>query len=246
MLTAWRGGDAREDLRRRAHGTIGLSRVHPQRSKPVIGLVGGIGAGKSLVASMMEAMGAKVIDSDKLAHEVYSEPAVRAVVRSWWGDTVFLSSGDVDRRAIARIVFADAGELRRLEGLLYPRIESRRGEIVRSAQSDPQVSVIVVDAPKLFEAGVDRECDAIVFVDADRATRAARVRSSRGWDETELERRERSQAPLEEKRSKADFVILNTADPDSLRRQVSDVLAQIWASSKVRKRPGFDEASSRT
>ncbi len=195
----------------------------------MIGLVGGIGAGKSLVASMFERLGAKVIDSDKLAHEVYAEPDVRAVIRGWWGDSVFQPSGEVDRRAIAAIVFSDADALQRLEALLYPRIESRRMAIMRDVEDDPSVSAIVVDAPKLFEAGVDRECDAVVFVEADRALRLQRVSTSRGWNEEELSRREQSQAPLAEKRSRADFVVANNADVDELRRQVGDILSRVLA-----------------
>ena len=178
---------------------------------------------------MFERLGAKVIDSDKLAHEVYAEPDVRAVIRGWWGDSVFQPSGEVDRRAIAAIVFSDADALQRLEALLYPRIESRRMAIMRDVEDDPSVSAIVVDAPKLFEAGVDRECDAVVFVEADRALRLQRVSTSRGWNEEELSRREQSQAPLAEKRSRADFVVANNADVDELRRQVGDILSRVLA-----------------
>lgn len=178
---------------------------------------------------MFERLGARVIDSDKLAHEVYAEPSVRTVVREWWGDSVFQSSGDIDRRAIASIVFADEEALRRLEALLYPRIEKRRAEIMQRVEHDPQVTAIVIDAPKLFEAGVDRECDAVVFVEADRERRLRRVSTFRGWDEAELDRRERSQSPLEEKRSRSDYVVTNNADEGELRRQVDDVLSRVLA-----------------
>jgi len=179
---------------------------------------------------MFERLGAKVIDSDKLAHEVYADPDVRAAIREWWGDSVFQPSGEVDRRAIAGIVFSDADALRRLEALLYPRIESRRRAIMHEVEQDPGVSAIVIDAPKLFEAGVDRDCDAVVFVEADQGLRRDRVSTSRGWDEEELNRRERSQAPLEEKRSRADYVVTNNADSDELRRQIDDVLSRVLTS----------------
>ena len=187
---------------------------------------------------MLERLGAKIIDSDKLAHDVYAEADVRAAIRDWWGDSVFRPTGEVDRRAIANIVFANQDALRRLEALLYPRIEKRRAEIMKAVEHDPQVSAIVIDAPKLFEAGVDRDCDAVVFVEADRELRLRRVSTSRGWDEAELDRRERSQSPLEEKRSRSDYVVTNDADEGKLRRQVDDVLSRVLA---AHCRPGSSE-----
>jgi dephospho-CoA kinase len=86
---------------------------------------------------------------------------------------------------------------------------------------------MVVDAPLLFEAGIDRECDAVVFVDCPREERLARVKSTRGWDEDDLTRREAAQWPLERKRAACGHVIHNSRDRDDVERQVRAVLASI-------------------
>ena len=96
-------------------------------------------------------------------------------------------------------MFADVEERRRLESLLHPLVHAARVEVIRRASADGARAVIV-DAPLLFEAGVDQECDAVVFVEASREVRARRVKESRGWDSDELARRESTQMPIEEKR----------------------------------------------
>lgn len=201
----------------------------PARSgrKPVIGIVGGIGSGKSFVADVLRELGCAVIDSDRLAHAELNNPDVQAELRKWWGDAVVDDSGLVDRRAVGRIVFRDPAELKRLERLLYPRIEAERQRIMTSLGDDPAVSAFALDAPKLYEAGLDRSCDAIVFVDADRDVRLARLRDSRGWSSDELQRRENLQDPLDSKKARADYVVSNNSSPDELRRQVIRVFELI-------------------
>lgn len=197
----------------------------------MIGLVGGIGAGKSEVAQAFEALGAKVIDSDCLAHEELNHPDVVALLRSWWGEKVIRADGTVDRRAVAKVVFQDSSALSRLEDLLYPRIERRRKAIMASLGADPNVKAFVLDAPKLVEAGLASVCDKIVFVEAERSRRIARLARSRRWTEEELDRREKNQCPLNQKRALADYVIDNNSGIDTLREQVVQVLSSLLASS---------------
>lgn len=199
--------------------------------KPVIGLVGGIGAGKSSVAQAFETLGAMVIDSDRLAHEELNQPDVLELLRTWWGGKVVREDGSADRAALAKIVFEDSAALSRLESLLYPRIESRRKAIMAAKATDPSVRAFVLDAPKLVEAGLAGVCDKIVFVEAERSRRIARLAESRGWTEEELARREKNQCPLNQKRELADYVIVNNSGIDTLREQVSEVLSSLLASS---------------
>ena len=114
-------------------------------AKPVIGLAGGIGAGKSTVAQMLGDRGARVIDSDRIAREELDHPDVRVVLRHWWGDSVCGPQGRVDRGRVADIVFPDAAERKRLEGLIHPRVAARRREQIAAARSDPAVRMIVLD-----------------------------------------------------------------------------------------------------
>lgn len=198
-------------------------------------MTGSIGAGKSTVAALLESLGAAVVDSDRLAHEELADPEVATILKSWWGEGVERPDGGVDREAVASIVFNDAAQLARLEELLYPRIHSRRKALCSRHQQDNAAAAIVIEAPKLYEAGVDGECDVVLFVDAERALRVERVRQVRGWTEEELSRRENLQNSVDKKRRKADYVIENNSSIDALSSTVEKVFAKVLAScSQVR------------
>ncbi len=207
-----------------------LSDAPLKRNKPAIGLLGGIGAGKSTVAQILASRGGAIIDSDRLGHEVLGDPEVVAILRQWWGSDVFGPDGRVDRGRVGAVVFDQPKELKRLEELLYPRIGERRAVLSAKYQADPVVTVIVLDAPKLLEVGLDAECDALIFVDAEWPVRVRRVAEARDWTEEELRRREKLQKPLDMKKARADHVVVNQAGVDALRSQVERVLSQVQAS----------------
>jgi dephospho-CoA kinase len=197
--------------------------------KPIIGITGGIGSGKSTVAGMFGEIGCLVISSDEQVRQAYQDPAIVAEIRNWWGDDVLQSDGQLNRRKIADIVFNDPEQRKRLEGLLHPRVSELRAQRMAEAGDDPQVTAIIWDTPLLFEAGLRGGCDAIVFVEAPLVQRLQRVTHDRGWDEAELRRREKSQWPLDKKREISDYIIDNTADADYVRGQVREVLFRILA-----------------
>jgi dephospho-CoA kinase len=159
--------------------------------KPIIGIVGGIGSGKSHVARLFGEFGALVIDSDQQVSEAYRRQDVKQTLRSWWGDSVFDAQGNVDKRAVARRVFKDAKERQRLEGLVHPLIAQLRDRMMAQAAADPQIVAYVWDAPLLAEVGLDRHCDAVVYVEADDEQRFQRVQQTRGWTREEWQRREK-------------------------------------------------------
>lgn len=199
--------------------------------KPVIGISGGIGSGKSFVARLFGELGCAIIDSDAQAKAAYEDPAVRAALREWWGAEVLLPDGEINRPAIARKVFADEAERRRLEGLIHPWVAAARQREMAAAAENPIVKAYVWDTPLLFEAGLNAACDAVVFVHVPLAQRLDRVRKARGWDEGELLRRQKSQWPLDKKRGMSDYVVTNTADADYARGQVREVFFRILARS---------------
>lgn len=198
-----------------------------RRNTPIIGLCGGIGAGKTTVAEEFARQGCCVVHSDRLNHEVLRRADVQATLRNWWGADVVTDDGAPDRRRIAEIVFADPAEKRRLEDLVYPLIGEMREAKIRAVEQDPAVKAVILDSPLLFESNLDRRCDSIVFVDASRATRLRRVQQTRGWDEAQLDQRERWQMPTESKRKRADFAVNNDGPPDRLGPQVSDILRAV-------------------
>jgi dephospho-CoA kinase len=195
--------------------------------KPIIGIAGGIGSGKSHVAALFAELGCHVIDSDAQVRAAYQQPIVKQTLEQWWGPDVLLADGSVNRSLIAHQVFADPAQRRRLEQLLHPLVSAaREAEMARVAQ-DRSVLAFVWDAPLLFETGLDGDCDAIVFVDSPLQTRLARVGQSRGWGAVELALRENSQWPLDKKRDLSDYVLTNAADAGTVRDQVRELFPRI-------------------
>jgi dephospho-CoA kinase len=201
--------------------------------KPIIGLAGGIGSGKSFVAGIFGELNCLVINSDQQAKAAYNDPAVRESLRKWWGDAIFAQDNSVNRSAIAEKIFENPIERDRLEHLLHPWVNRARQGLMEAHADDPQVLAFVWDTPLLFETGLNKECDAVVFIDAAPALRASRVAGGRGWCEAEWTRREKLQQPLDMKRKISDYVIVNTADADAgkvdVRGQVREILSLILA-----------------
>ncbi|CAG0987423.1 Dephospho-CoA kinase [Phycisphaerales bacterium] len=194
----------------------------------VIGLAGGVGSGKSEVARLLGEMGYLVIDSDQDAKAALDRPDVLGQIVTWWGKEILLPNGKVNRRKVADIVFKDPAERARLEGLVHPIVKRDRVALIARAKAEGKPGV-VVDAPLLFEAGSDKDCDYVLFVDAPRKVRLARIRDTRGWDEAELNRRENVQVPLEAKKKRSDVVIVNDSDTATLRSRVQEGVERLRA-----------------
>lgn len=221
----------------------------------VIGLTGPIAGGKSLVASMLSELGAQVLDADRISHDVLgSDEIVKQVVANW-GLDVLDDKGQLDRKKLAEEVFADVEEVRRLESIVHPEVCRRiisaiETERARSEQDGPPAggrSVdpqrrIVIDAPLLFEAGLDQQCDCIVFVDAPEEVRVQRALKTRDWDRKELHKRERHQKSSSSKCNRADIVITNNDSTSELQKQVeklwSDLSHHVFR--PVSRSPGED------
>jgi len=166
-----------------------------------------------------------------MAHEELRDPEVVATLRSWWGPSILGLDGEVYRKALGAIVFKDAGKLKRLEDLLYPRLQRRRHLVFAELGGNKAVRAFVLDAPKLHEAGVDRTCDAVIFVEAAGEVRTRRVALTRGWTDAELHRRENLQIPLDKKRALADYVVVNDhSDIDSLRPEIERIFDSVLKS----------------
>jgi dephospho-CoA kinase len=208
-----------------ARGEVWLKK--DERTIPVVGLAGGIGSGKSAVARVWERLGAVVIDSDRESRAALELPEVKRQLVAWWGDRVLNPDGTVSRGAVADVVFKDAAERAKLEGLIHPLVKRKRAEMVERARA-AGAPMAVVDAPLLFEAGVDAECDAVVFVDTPRELRVARV-AGRGWTEGELSRRESAQMGLEEKRRRSALVIRNSGSEQELEAEAGRVFREVLA-----------------
>jgi dephospho-CoA kinase len=198
----------------------------------VIGIVGGVASGKSLVAAQLARFGAIVLDADQVGHEVLLEEEVKRAVEQRWGQAVFDKNGEVSRASLAKIVFAPPpsgpAELEQLERIVHPRIGNRLRERIDELSCDENVTVVVLDAPVMFKAGWDKYCNRILFVEVDRESRYERA-LGRGWDEETWKARENSQESLEDKRNRADVIIENSGSEEATFSQVS----QFWQALQV-------------
>ena len=187
---------------------------------PVIGLTGGIGSGKSTVADMLAALGARVIDADRIGHEVY-HPGTEghaSVVRAF-GPGIIAADGTIDRRALGAIVFREPEALARLNALVHPLIAAEIQRRLAAVRADPGTPPIVIEAAIVIEAGW-RFFDRIWAVTAPREAAIARVMAERGLSREEVERRMAVQTTDEERRRVADLVIDNDGTRDELRLRV--------------------------
>ncbi len=184
----------------------------------IIGLTGGIGAGKTTAAALMGKKGAFVIDMDVIAREVVlpDSPALEAIRREF-GDEVILADGSLDRATLARIIFGDEAKRIKLNQLTHPEILKRTLAIMGT---QPPNAIIVAVVPLLFESGFDRSCDKTVAVVASPELRRARLQERDGITGSEVEARMRAQLPDAEYERRAGVVIRNEENLTALGREV--------------------------
>ncbi len=191
-----------------------------------IGIVGGVGSGKSFTTAEFVAQGAAKFDADSEAKKLYEDPEVVELVRQNWKD-VLDDSGKLDRAKLAAIVFAPDEEgavnLAKLNSILHPLLFRRFREWLGNLQDH---EFAILDAPLLFEVGWETNVDYVVFVNADEETRRRRT-ILRGWNPDEITRREARQIPLDVKRARADFIVDASHDDSAMDRQVFLIMERI-------------------
>ena len=187
-----------------------------------IGLTGGIGSGKSTVARLLGDRGAHVVDADVLAREALAPgtPGLAAVAEAF-GDGVLTPDGALDRQALAAVVFGDPSARARLDGIVHPLVRARAADLVAGM---PEDAVVVQDIPLLVETGQAGSFDVVLVVEADPATRVARL-VGRGLPEGDARARIAAQATDEQRRAVADVVLDNSGTPEQLAEQVE----RFWA-----------------
>lgn len=182
-----------------------------------IGLTGGIASGKSTAARYLEQLGANVIDADKLGHRVYEPdaPGFARVVEAF-GDDVVGDDGRIDRRALGGKVFGDADALERLTDIVWPEIRRLAEAEMAALLDDDPARIVVLEAAVLFEAGWEDVVDEVWAVVVDPAAAVARACQRDGLTEDEVRRRIDSQMSNDERRRRADVVIDNSGNPETL------------------------------
>ena len=197
------------------------------KSKPVIGILGGIGSGKSAVAAEFAKLGCEVIDADKIAHELLDQPEVRQRIVGLFGEGILDSAEKIDRKKLADIVFADAQRLASLNNIIHPLVLKRAEELIDLYKHRAEVKAIVLDIPLLVEVGWAKRCDKLIFVDCQRQIRIDRVKKMGVFDENQIKIRENFQISLDKKARLADNIVDNNSDFSALVKQAANIFSHI-------------------
>ncbi len=204
-----------------------------QRTSPVAGLVGGVGSGKSTLARCAaDRYGLAVVDGDAAGHRALRTPEVRTRIAARFGNAVVAGDGEIDRRALAKLVFGPTPERaaarRDLEAITHPVLRADFAQEIERHRLDG-VPAVLLDAAVLLESGWQPLCDAVVFVAAPEPLRRRRVAEGRNWSEADWSRREASQMPVDEKRRRADAVVYNSGTPEEAADALAAVLRERFA-----------------
>ena len=193
----------------------------------IIGLLGGVASGKSMVAKVFSELGAHTIDADQLVHRALSDPNVQYEIVQLWGNNLVVA-GEVDKKALAQIVFPKEGpeknrELKKLENIIHPivirAIQQRLEKLALAGKK-----LVVLDVALLWESGLYRLCDLLIFIDTPMPLRQKRAGDNRNWPPEEVAIRERFQSSLAEKKAAAHVIVANGGDLQQTRQQIE----QIW------------------
>jgi dephospho-CoA kinase len=197
---------------------------------PFVGLTGGMGAGKSTALSALRRLGAEVLSSDAVVHELYADEQLHDAVVARWGPEV-APGGVVDRAAVAERAFASPDERAWLEGLLWPMVGARVAEWLAAVRAEDhdrtaRPRAAVVEVPLLFEAGLDGLYDATIAVIADERLRVERA-AARGH--ALADERSARQLPQDAKAQRATYVVRNDGSEEELQRELSAILDKLGA-----------------
>lgn len=193
------------------------------------GLTGGIASGKSTVSAMLRELGFAVLEADLIAHQLIEPgfPAYEEILQEFAG-AIAGSGKEIDRAALAKIVFADPAKLRRLNAIVHPRVEKRIVSAFADLEANGAPSAAFVEAALIFEAGLDKKLDGVLVVWCKPEQQIERL-VSRGFTEQEARRRIAAQLPVEEKLKRATVKINCSGSLAETRRQVQEFTTNLGA-----------------
>lgn len=199
----------------------------------LVGLTGGIGSGKSMAASFFEELGAHIIDADQLSRDLVQpgQIALNEIVNHF-GENILDSSGNLDRKKLAKIAFQKPEEKSILEGILHPKIfEKEQEEFLKICTKDP-FAIVIIDAALLIESGNYKHVDKVIVVRSSKEAQIQRILNRNGFSYDEVEARINNQMSLEEKIKYADFILDNDLQQENLRQKVQELYPKLLSISK--------------
>lgn len=193
----------------------------------LVGLTGGIGAGKSTFAALLAERGATVIDADRLGHEALApgEPAWKAIVEQFGDEVLAAASMDIDRKVLGRMVFGDPAKLAVLNAITHPVILGKIADTLEELRSTDRI--VVLDAALIVELGLADTLDLTIVVATDTDIRRARLMKDRGMTSQAVDERVAAQAKPEDVIAKADIVVANDGVLEDLVAEADRVWAEL-------------------
>jgi len=193
----------------------------------VIGLYGGVGAGKDLVANEFRYLGAEILDADAEVTKLYTKASIRNAVAKKFGADIVVGNR-VDRKALAKMIFTNPTARHDLEAILHPPIHERFQQYIASADAP---EVIILNVPLLFGSQMESLVTVGVFIDASEEIREERVIKYRGWQPGELARRDAAQPTLPEKRKRCTHIVDNNKTQAEVKHQVRGIWEKLFQKS---------------
>ena len=186
----------------------------------VVGLLGGIGSGKSAACLILQRLGAEGVCADGITRKLLKNDEIKNQITGAFGKGVLDGSENIDRKKLADYAFSSRNNLKKIESILHPPVIM---ETIEKINMTPAGKVFVIDAPLLLESGMHHLCDYLIFIDAYKENRLIRAARKSRWTYREIERRQRFQRPLATKRKAADFVISNNGNLGELKKQLQEI-----------------------
>jgi dephospho-CoA kinase len=200
----------------------------------IAGLTGGIASGKSTVSRFLSEAGALIIDADKISREVVSQGTTGYdEILSFFGRSILLPDGEIDRKRLGEIIFNDPEKKAHLDAIVHPRVFERSAETIARIAAQTPDAVVILDIPLLLETGMGSDLDDVIVVYVPEIIQLERLTKRDGIDEQSAMARIRSQIPIEEKRKRATVVIDNSHTLADSRRQALMVFNRLKQRSKI-------------
>ena len=200
--------------------------IYMANEKLIIGILGGIGSGKSSVAAEFAKLGCGVVDADKIAHELLETEEIAEQVRQAFGEDVFDSDGRINRQVLGERTFENSENVAKINDILHPEVLVKCRQLI-AEYNNTDIKAIILDLPLLIEVGWEKKCDILIFVDCPEPIRAQRAEKNCGLSKKLLKKRENFQISLDNKSKIAHYTINNHSDLLALAEQVARIFSII-------------------
>ena len=199
--------------------------------KKIIGILGGIGSGKSSVAGEFGRLGCGVIDADRIAHELLEKDEIIDRLKEAFGEGILDSNGKIQRGRLSEVVFEDQANVTKINEIIHPQVIAKAQEQIVEFNIQDKIKAIVLDAPLLVEVGWHKRCDKLVFVACKDQIRAHRNQKKGAFSIKQQKKRENFQISLDNKAKIADYIVDNNSDLSALSKQIVMIFSIIIGES---------------